>query len=441
MSSNKIEVTSTLIDFLNQSPTPYHAVASMEAALQSFGFVKLDERQQWSLVKATSYYVTRDDSTICAWKMPSDNNIDSIRMIGTHTDSPCLKVKPQPEIKQYGTLQLGVEPYGGVLLSTWFDRDLSLAGRVVVKCNDQSLKTVLIDFQRAIGVIPSLAIHLNRTANSQHSINSQTDLPIIIGLENDKDNFAQILLKQIEQQYPHIEGIESIEAMDILAYDTQPASLNGINNSFINGARMDNLLSCYVGLQALIDSNTDEFSLLVCNDHEEVGSQSYSGAKGAFLDHVVHRILASIDSQQHFAQIAANSLFLSVDNAHAIHPNFPQLHDKNHAPIINAGPVIKINSNQSYATNAIGTAWIKLLAANNNIPLQQFVTRSDMGCGSTIGPITAAKMGINILDIGAPQWAMHSIRETVGRMDCDYLYQLLKSFYNHKGSFHTPTIV
>ena len=422
--------TTNFIDFLNQSPSPYHAADNMAQALKQAGVIELNETNIWAIEGNKSYFVTRSDGAICAWKMPS-SPIQSMRMVGAHTDSPCLKVKPVPEMYQHGTLRLGVEVYGSALLSTWFDRGLSLAGRVVVKTGNEELQTLLIDFKKAIGIIPNLAIHLNRTANSQSSVNSQTDLPIILAVDAKDTTLNSLLLNQIAKQHSIAQDSE-IMAVELLAYDTQPAEVLGINDDFVCGARMDNLVSCYVGLQSLINSDGKQFSLLICNDHEDVGSQSSSGAKGSFLNDVLLRIF---ESSQQLAQVIPKSLFMSVDNAHAIHPNYPQVHEENHRPLINAGPVIKINNNQSYATNALGASWVKLLASNANIPIQQFVVRSDMGCGSTIGPITATKMGINTVDIGVPQWAMHSIRETVGQQDCDSMYRLLKDFYNYDGSF------
>ncbi len=428
-SNSKKFISQQLTEFLTNSPTPYHAVSNMATMFEAAKFIRLDESINWDIKPNQSYYCIRNDGAICAWTTPA-SKAASMRLVGAHTDSPCLKIKPKPELRQYKTLRLGVEVYGGALLSTWFDRDLSLAGRVVVKMPGNQLQVVLVNFKRPIGVVPSLAIHLNRSANSSQGINSQTDLPMVLCIDSATE-VKQLLQEQILQE--HDRRDLEIMSFELFAYDTQPALITGLNHDFISSARLDNLLSCYLGAKSLIDSNAvarnESFNLFIGNDHEEVGSQSSSGAKGSFLSDVLQRVL-----NEQLAVISQQSLMLSVDNAHAIHPNYPDKHDCNHGPTINSGPVVKLNSNQGYATNALGASWVEYLAQLEAIPIQKFVVRSDMGCGSTIGPITAAKMGINTVDIGVPQWAMHSVRETAGMVDCQYLYDLLKTFYNYSGS-------
>ncbi|HZJ93481.1 MAG TPA: M18 family aminopeptidase, partial [Thiopseudomonas sp.] len=390
------------LDFLNSSPSPFHATQSMTTALQDAGYQALDEREVWQLKPQGRYYVTRNDSSIVAFKLGQQAPVEQgIRMVGAHTDSPCLKVKPQPELSQNSYWQLGVEVYGGVLLSPWFDRDLSLAGRVTFKQNEQ-LKSCLIDFKQAIATIPSLAIHLNREANSGWTINPQTELPPILAqLQGDESkDFRAVLAQQLQSEH----GISDATILDyeLCFYDTQPAAVIGLNQDFIAGARLDNLLSCYAGLQALLSSDDQQMQVLVCTDHEEVGSNSACGADGPFLEQVLRRVLGS---EEGFVRCVQHSLLISADNAHGIHPNYADKHDGNHGPLLNQGPVIKVNANQRYATNSETSSFFKILCEQAQVPVQTFVTRTDLGCGSTIGPITASQLGIQTIDIGVPTFA------------------------------------
>ena len=416
-----------LLDFLKRSPSPFHATQSMAEALQAAGYQALDERETWQLQPQGRYYVTRNDSSIIAIKLGQHDPVQhGIRMVGAHTDSPCLKVKPQPELARHGYWQLGVEVYGGVLLSPWFDRDLSLAGRVTFKHNEQ-LQSRLIDFKHAIASIPSLAIHLNREANSGWAINAQTELPPVLAqLQGEtKQDFRALLADQLQRE--HAISDACVLDYELCFYDSQPAALIGLNQDFIASARLDNLLSCYSGLQALLNSDDQHSQILVCTDHEEVGSNSACGADGPFLEQVLRRVL---NSEEDFVRCIQHSLLISADNAHGIHPNYADKHDANHGPLLNHGPVIKVNANQRYATTSETSSFFKLLCQQANIPVQSFVTRSDLGCGSTIGPITASQLGVQTIDIGVPTFAMHSIRELAGSKDLGYLLSVLQTFYN-----------
>ncbi len=416
-----------LLDFLKRSPSPFHATQSMAEALQAAGYQALDERETWQLQPQGRYYVTRNDSSIIAIKLGQHDPVQhGIRMVGAHTDSPCLKVKPQPELSRHGYWQLGVEVYGGVLLSPWFDRDLSLAGRVTFKHNEQ-LQSRLIDFKHAIASIPSLAIHLNREANSGWAINAQTELPPVLAqLQGEsKKDFRALLADQLQRE--HAISDACVLDYELCFYDSQPAALIGLNQDFIASARLDNLLSCYSGLQALLNSNDQHSQVLVCTDHEEVGSNSACGADGPFLEQVLRRVL---NSEEDFVRCIQHSLLISADNAHGIHPNYADKHDANHGPLLNHGPVIKVNANQRYATTSETSSFFKLLCQQADIPVQSFVTRSDLGCGSTIGPITASQLGVQTIDIGVPTFAMHSIRELAGSKDLGYLLSVLQTFYN-----------
>ena len=419
------EQLNRLVAFLHKSPTPFHAVRNMQSRLEEAGYQQLSEKASWQLQPGGQYFITRNDASLAAWKMPKTKDLitSGFRMIGAHTDSPCLKVKPNPELHKHGYFQLGVEVYGGVLLGPWFDRDLSLAGRVSFQDEEGQLRQALIDFEKPIAVIPSLAIHLDREANNGRAINAQTFLPPILGQASEKPDFRALLKQQIEREGAHVSQVLDYE---LSFYDTQPPGLVGFNDEFLTSARLDNLLSCFMGLEALLSSDLVEGQLLICTDHEEVGSMSASGAQGPLLDHLIERLLPDAENR---ARALAASMMISADNAHGIHPNFSDKHDANHGPLINQGPVIKLNANQRYATTDITSSMFRILAEQENVPVQEFVVRSDMACGSTIGPITSAEIGVKTLDIGVPQFAMHSIREMAGSQDVINTIKVLNRFY------------
>lgn len=416
-----------LLEFLERSPTPFHAANNIAAQLQDAGFVRLEESAVWDLQPGQRYYFMRNDSSVLGFVYGTEDLAgDGIRMIGAHTDSPCLKVKPAAEMARHGYRQLAVEVYGGVLQSTWFDRDLSLAGRVTYRDKQQRLQSCLIDFEVPIAVVPSLAIHLDREANSNRSINAQTQLPPVIALHTPDEQWQlrSLLANQVVQQGGDCELVLDYE---LSFYDTQKPSLTGLKREFISSARLDNLLSCYVGLRGLLQSDGKRSALLMCNDHEEVGSASACGAQGPMLNDFLTRLLP--DSQTRLRCIN-RSLMISADNAHAVHPNFSDKHDANHGPVINAGPVIKVNANQRYATNSETSGLFRHWCEAVDVPVQAFVTRADMGCGSTIGPITAAEVGVATIDVGAPTFAMHSIREMAGAEDAAALFRVLAYYVN-----------
>jgi aspartyl aminopeptidase len=414
-----------LAKFIQTSPTPFHATLNMANRLVAAGFEQLDERADWQLQPGGRYLVTRNGSSMIAFTL--GNLEQGLRLVGAHTDSPCLRVKPQPEINQQGLWQLGVEVYGGALFAPWFDRDLSLAGRVTFRTSHGDMQSRLIDFRRPIATIPSLAIHLNRGVNDALSINAQTDLPPIVAhcLEPERD-LRDILRTQLIHEHADC-SVEQVLDYELSFYDTQPPSTLGLEDDFFSSARLDNLLSCHAGLTALLASDAGQPCILVCTDHEEVGSSSACGADGPFLEDVLKRILP--DERERIRSIQ-RSILISADNAHAVHPNFADRHDGNHGPKLNAGPVIKINSNQRYATNSETSSFFRELCAQVQVPVQSFAVRSDMGCGSTIGPITASRLGVRTVDIGVPTFAMHSIREMAGSRDTDYLIRVLTQFFN-----------
>jgi aspartyl aminopeptidase len=441
-----------LTDFITESPTPFHAVSNMVDILEENGFRRLHEKDQWFMQDDNKergrYYVTRNDSSIIAFQLNKSLVEHGIRMVGAHTDSPCLQVKPNPEIVNNQYLQLGVEVYGGALLNPWFDRDLSLAGRVSYVAQNGDIENYLIDMKKAVAVIPSLAIHLDREANEKREINKQQHLPPILmklpessgggatgeikageGIADFKAMLLEYINKELSEDKADNKNEDAIKILDyeLSFYDVQAPSVIGLHDDFIASARLDNLLSCYTGLMAMLDNDSGQNSLLVCNDHEEVGSMSAAGAQGPFLKSVLERLC---DGDENVSRMIANSYMISADNAHGVHPNYADRHDANHGPRINNGPVIKINANQRYASNSETSAMFKHCCHLADVPVQSFVVRSDMACGSTIGPITASEIGVKTVDVGVPTFAMHSIRELAGRWDAFYLYRALKQFIN-----------
>ena len=423
---NESQFIEGFFDFLSASPTPFHATTEMADRLKHAGFKPLLETERWHLEPGQRYYITRNDSSLIAI-VPGRGETpgDGIRMAGAHTDSPGLKVKPRPERVHHSYLQLGVEVDGGALLWPWFDRDLSLAGRVSYLTQDQVLKTGLIDYRRPVTVIPSLAIHLDREVNKGRAIDQQKELPPLLAQIKGATDFRQELLKQLLHQYPEGDA-DSVLDYEIFLYDTQKPALVGLNREFIAGPRLDNLLSCYIGLVSLLEADAEMPCLLVCNDHEEVGSVSTTGAQGPFLKSVLRRWLRDPEL---YERTLAGSMMISMDNAHGVHPNYTDKFDPRHGPVLNQGPVIKTNANQRYASSSETAAVFRHLCQQADVPVQDFVVRSDMACGSTIGPLTAGAIGVRTLDVGVPTFAMHSIRETAGTRDGFYLYRAMRDFF------------
>lgn len=425
MTADGNQFNSDLMVFLDASPTPFHAVRCMSELLAKSGFTELNESDNWTLQTGDKHFLSRNGSSIIAFTVGSTPlTTAGLRMTGAHTDSPCLMVKPQPEIAVKGYLQLGVEVYGGALLNPWFDRDLSIAGRLVYRNKRQQLKQTLVDFKRPVAIIPSLAIHLDRKANSDRTVNAQTDLPPLLMMTDKAESFRELLADEFL-----LDGEEVLD-YEMCLYDTQGAAMLGINNELLASARLDNLLSCFATTQALIQADATNTCLMVCNDHEEVGSVSAVGADGPFLEAVVARLTESDERNA----VIDKSLMISCDNAHAVHPNYPSTHDSLHSPRLNGGPVIKVNVKQRYATTSLTASLFRQLCADVDVPVQSFVSRSDTACGSTIGPITAARLGVATLDVGIPQLAMHSCREVTGSLDAARLTDVLAAFFNRSSS-------
>lgn len=427
------EFNRQLCSFLAAATTPFHAVAEMVKQLSAAGFTRLSDDVQWDIEAGGRYFLTRNDSSLVSFIAGSSSLPSAgMRMVGAHTDSPCLMVKPNPEIQSQGVFQLGVQVYGGALLNPWFDRDLSLAGRVSYQSGDGQLRVALVDFRDAIATVPSLAIHLDREANKSREVNPQTAVvPVLCQLIGEESiDFRALLQTRLLQEHP-LSAVQKILDYELCFYDTQAPALIGLRQDYIASARLDNLLSCFTALQAMLESEGAVSSLLICNDHEEVGSLSTSGAQGPLLTSVLNRLVTGHTA---YAALAERSMMISTDNAHAIHPNFADRHDENHGPQLNHGPVIKVNASQRYATNSETSGLFRMLAAQEDVSVQSFVVRNDMACGSTIGPISAGATGIRTLDVGVPTLGMHSIRELAGAKDAWDLGRILRRFFNHAGS-------
>lgn len=420
------EFNAGLVDFLQRSPTPFHAVRNLAALLEAAGFSELHEGRAWTLRKGGRHYVVRNGSTLIAFVHGGKALAKrGLRLVGAHTDSPCLRLKPNAELRRQGYLQLGVEVYGGALLHPWFDRELAIAGRVSF-ATAKGIAHALIDFAAPVAFIPSLAIHLDRDVNAGRAVNAQTQLPPLLALDvSEQRAFTQVVLERLLHEHPGC-GATGILGWELSLYDAQPPRLVGLHEEFLVGARLDNLLSCYAGVTALLAAAAPEGAVLVCSDHEEVGSQSAAGAQGTMLNAVLARLLPEHEARE---RVLAASVLVSADNAHGVHPNFADKHDAAHGPLLNAGPVVKVNSNQRYATSSETAALFRWLCDAAEVPVQVFSVRADMGCGSTIGPITAANTGVRTVDVGVPTFGMHSPREMAGALDTHHLARVLARFY------------
>ena len=410
---------SDLVSFLDASKTPYHAVKEVSRRLAAAGFRAFREQDAWQVEPGTRGFVVRAGGSIVAFEVGSKSPADAgFVLIGAHSDSPNLRLKPLPDVTSVGYRQLSVEGYGGVLLSTWLDRDLSLAGRVVFM--DGS--TELVDLERPVCRIPNLAIHLNREVNSAGLVlNAQTHLLPVLGLEAAKGGFSELLGECLRSTPSNGARVEDVLGFDLCLYDTQPAAFAGSKNEFLFSSRLDNLSSCHAALQALLGAAPDleATRLVAIYDHEEVGSQSASGARSLFLSDLLARLVAGFGSSDPsaLARATSRSLLVSADMAHAVHPNYPDKHDKQHRPMLGAGPVIKVNVNQSYASDGPAMAAFASACRAVDVSPQHFSSRNDSPCGSTIGPISAARLGMRAVDVGNPMLSMHSCREMAAVAD------------------------
>ena len=423
-----------LLTYIDQSPTPYHAVIETAGRLEAVGYSLLEEGDAWTLSPGDRRYVIRAGGSIAAFEVGSAAPAEAgFRVIGAHTDSPNLRIKPSPDVREHGYHQLAVEPYGGVLLHTWLDRDLTIAGRVTLAIEGET-ETRLVDFERPLLRVPNLAIHLYRELNQEGlKLNAQRHLSPLLGLGDDAD-FVELLCAELGREGAMVDR-DQVLAFDLMTYDTQRSVRSGANGEFIHAPRLDNLASSHAGIEALIQAGAAGPSaatrVVVLYDHEEVGSRSTQGAGGTFLADTLERIAigAKGSDAESMARAVSRSWLISADMAHAIHPNYADRHEPGHRPKLGAGPVIKTNSNQAYATDAESAGFFASLCARVGVTPQNFVTRSDLGCGSTIGPISAARVGIRTVDVGNPMLSMHSVREMAASADVDPMIEVLAEFF------------
>lgn len=430
-----IDAVADLLAFIDRSPTPYHAVAESVARLSAAGFREASESEPWDLAPGDRRTVVRGEGSLFAFQVGSVSPAEGgFRIVGAHTDSPNLRLKPRADLTAHGYRQFAVEPYGAALLHTWMDRDLSLAGRVTLR-EAGALRTLLVDFARPLLRIPNLAIHLQRELRTEGlKLNAQTHLAPITGLEESPE-LSELLATELRAQGLAEVAKDDLMAFDLMAYDLQPAAVSGARGEFVHAARIDNLASCHAAVTAVCVSGPSPLPpftrAIVLTDHEEVGSRSAQGAAGTLLAEGLERVVAGFKGgePQGLARALARSWLISVDMAHAVHPNYSDKHEPGHRPVIGRGPVIKRNANQSYATDAHTAGFFTGLCRNLGIEPQHFVSRSDLACGSTIGPITAARVGIRTVDVGNPMLSMHSCREMAGAADVQPMIDVLRLYF------------
>ncbi|MBI2893668.1 MAG: M18 family aminopeptidase [Deltaproteobacteria bacterium] len=423
-------VARDLVSFIDRSPTPFHAVAECTARLGAAGFRELDESDEWELGAGDRAWVSRNGTSMVAFVVGHEAVARSgFRMVGAHTDSPNLRVKPAADLAGEGLRQLGVEVYGGALLHTWLDRDLSLAGRVARRDG----RSVLVDLARPLLRIPSLAIHLDRNVNTSGLVlNPQRHMAPVLGID-DSDASAP-LAELLGRALPELTA-KDILGFDLCLYDAQPGAIAGAHSELLYSGRLDNLASCHAAVGALAASGDSgpATRLVVLYDHEEVGSRTAQGAASPFLRSVLSRIAhARSSGAQGLDRALARSSFVSADMAHAVHPNYADLHEGQHRPRLGKGPVIKSSSNQSYATDGESAASFAALCEIAGFEAQRFVNRSDLPCGSTVGPITAAELGVKTVDVGNPMLSMHSAREMAAVADCKKMLDVLTLFFSRR---------
>lgn len=427
MDKNDRAAVERLMGYLRTSPTPFHAVDNAVAHLDAAGFERLAEDAPWSLKRNGRYYVTRNGSSITAFIPGTDPVTEAgFHVIGAHTDSPNLRLKPRPEIRAHGYTQLGVEVYGSALLASWTDRDLGLAGRVVVD-QDGTPVTRLLRADRPVGRIPQIAIHLDREVNTKGLIlNKETQLPPVVGLSEEDGSFEKWLGAELDVDPARI------LAHELMFFEVTPPVLSGLDGEFLHSGRLDNLASCHAALTALTEAAATAVGatrVVILYDNEEVGSSTMQGAAGSFLADLLSRITeAGGRGGEALHRSRSRSFLVSADMAHAVHPNYADRHDSRHLPRLNRGPVIKVNANARYATDAETSARFQQLCEQAEVPYQKFVMRADLPCGSTIGPIVSSRLGIKAVDVGNPMLSMHSCREMAGAADHGPMIRVLTRF-------------
>lgn len=415
-----------LLSFIEKSPTCFHAVEAVKEELLENGFTELEENERWKIVKGGQYFVSRNGSSLIAFTVPM-NDMKGIRIMASHSDSPCFKIKENPEIETEGHyIKLNVEKYGGTICAPWFDRPLSVAGRVIARdLKTGLLRPVLVNIQRDLLMIPSLAIHMNRDVNDGYKYNVQKDMLPLYGEITSKDSFMKLIAEAA--------GVpeESILGHDIFLYNRQRGCVWGASEEFLSSSRLDDLQCAFSSLKGFLEGEKKEYMAVHCMlDNEEVGSGTKQGAASTFLYDTlirVHEIMGY--SKEDYLIHLADSFMVSADNAHAVHPNHIDKADPVNRPYLNGGIVIKFNANQKYCTDGISAAVFRDICERAGVPVQIFVNRSDMAGGSTLGNISNTQVALNTVDIGLPQLAMHSPYETAGVRDTEYLIKAARALF------------
>ena len=413
-----------LFSFIDKSPSPFHAIEAMKEMLTEAGFIEVQENKSWELEKGSSYFVVRNDSAIIAFQLPNEE-VKGFHMVASHSDSPSFKIKENAELtldKAY--TKLNVEKYGGMIMSSWFDRPLSVAGRVYVHA-EQGIEKRMIHFDEDLLVIPNLAIHMNREVNNGVKYSAQTDMCPVLSTTADKAQFVTLLAEKASV------NAEDVLGQDLYLYTRQKGLVVGVDKDMLISPRLDDLECAYGSMQAMIESTPDKFvNICAVLDNEEVGSGTRQGADSDFLYSTLKRIVYAMGgNEETYMQAVAESFLISADNAHAVHPNHPEKADPTNRPVLNGGIVIKYSGNQKYTSDAFSGSVMKKLCMNAEIPYQVFYNHSDVLGGSTLGNISTAHVSVASVDIGLPQLAMHSAVETAGVKDVEYLIKGLKEFY------------
>ena len=420
-----LEHVQELFDFIQQSPSCFHVIENVKKQLTEQGFEELCENKNWQIKEGGKYFVTRNLSSVIAFKVPT-KNFKSFHIVASHSDSPTFKIKDHPEQVVKGKyVQLNTERYGGMIYSTWFDRPLSIAGRALVK-TETGVATKLLNIDRDLLVIPNLAVHMDRTVNDGMKYNPQVNLLPLDGDAASKDTFNKLVAEACGT------AEENIISTDLFLYNRTAPTVWGAHNEYMSCAKLDDLECAFSSLKAFLKGeNSQSVSVCPIFDNEEVGSSTKQGANSTFMYDVLHRInenLGRTEEQYHTA--VASSFMLSADNAHALHPNHPAISDPTNPVYLNEGIVIKHNANQKYTTDAVSSAIFQKMCEEKNVPYQHFVNRSDVAGGSTLGNIANTHVSLNTVDIGMAQLAMHSSYETAGVLDLDYMIAGMEAFYN-----------
>lgn len=419
-----IETTEKLLDFIEKSPTAFQAVDEMQKRLTENGFEVLSEKEYWKLIPGGKYLVTRNNSALIAFCIPEKES-RVFHIMASHSDSPSFKIKENPEIKVDNSyVKLNVEKYGGMLMAPWFDRPLSVAGRVIIRRNG-GLKEKLINIKRDLVMIPNLAIHMNREANNGVSYNPQKDLQPLFAVGNTDRTLLEIIAEQTGVKK------EDIISHDLFLYNRMPGTVWGADREFVSSARLDDLQCAFASMEGLLRAQNHESIAVHCvMDNEEVGSGTKQGAESTFLKDTLLRINMGLGrTYEEYLMTLAGSFMVSADNAHALHPNYTDKTDPTNHPVLNKGIVIKFNANQKYCTDAVSAAIFKELCTKAGVPYQTFVNRSDIAGGSTLGNISNTQVPMNTVDIGLPQLAMHSPYETAGVKDTEYLVRAAEELF------------